>query len=62
MMRYEDYVDSKTIRNILKEVFPEVAPSNAMLIANSRARVKKMLISMEIYKHIKLNNEPIVLV
>ena len=56
IMRYEDHVDSKKVRNILKEVFPEVVPLDLALIENSRARSKKMMVVMERDKHGKLNN------
>ena len=46
-MHYEDHVDSKTVRNILKEVFPEAVLADAVLIANARPRAKKILIGME---------------
>ena len=58
MMRYEDHVESKTVRNILKEVLPEAAPVNAALIANVRTRAKKMLNAMERDKLGKLKNAP----
>ena len=60
MMRYEDHVESKTVRNILKEVLPEAAPVDAALIANVRTRAKKMLDAMEKDKHGKLKNAPMI--
>ena len=36
MMRYSDHVDSKTIRNVLKEILPEEQMVDAALIANVR--------------------------
>ena len=56
MMRNEYHVDSKTVRNILKEVFPEVAPLDAQLIANNRERAKKSMSYMETDKYGKLKN------
>ena len=47
MMRYEDHVDSKTVKNILNDSFSEVAPIDAALVANSRGRAKKILVDME---------------
>lgn len=38
MMRYEDHVTAKTLRNVLKEHLPEAVPIDAALIANVRAR------------------------
>ena len=38
MMRYEDHVTAKTIRNVIKEHLPEAVPVDAALIANVRAR------------------------
>ena len=46
-MYYEDHVDAKTFRKILKEVFPEVALADAVSIANARLRENKILIAME---------------
>ena len=53
-MHYEDHVDSKTVRNIIKEVFPDAALADAVSIANTQERAKKMLISTEREKHGKL--------
>jgi len=47
MMRYEDHVKSKTIRNLLREVMPPAVPLGAALIANVRTRAKKLLAKME---------------
>ena len=38
MMRYEEHVSAKTLRNVLKEHLPEAVPVDAVLIANVRAR------------------------
>ena len=43
MMRYDDHVSSKTMRNILKEAYPKAVPIDAPLITNIRARAKKVL-------------------
>ena len=57
MVLYEDYVDSKTVRNTLKEEFPKAA--DAALTSNSWERAKKMLSDMERDKHEKLKNYPV---
>ena len=59
LMRYGGCVDSKTVRNILKEVFPELASSCASLIANVQGRENKMMVAMERDKYGNLNNNPI---
>ena len=47
MMRYEDHIKSKTIRNLLREVMPTAVPVGSALIANVRARSKRLLANME---------------
>jgi len=47
MMRYQEYLESQTIRNVLKEKLPESVPTTAALIANVRVRLKKMLFSLQ---------------
>ena len=56
IMNYEDHAYSKIVRNILKEALLEAAPLDAALIANTRARTKKILVSMERDKHGKSKN------
>jgi|GEM_PF-4980773 len=47
MMKYKEYLESKTIRYVLKEKLPASVPTTAALIANVRVRLKKMLFSLE---------------
>ena len=54
MMYYEDHVDAKTFRKILKEVFPEVALADAVSIANARLRENKIFNCHGEGKHGKL--------
>ena len=59
MMLCEDNVDTKPVKNIIKEVFPELAPLCASLIANIQGRENKMMITMERDRYGNLNNTPI---
>ena len=60
MMRYKDHVYSKTVRHILKEVFPKAEPLGAALISNTRESSNKIMVVMERENHEKLKNAHIV--
>lgn len=56
MMRYQDHVDSKTIRNILKEILPEEQKVDAALIANVRSRAKIIVNDIKKEEYGKMKN------
>lgn len=58
MIKYQEHVDARAIRNVLRDVLPDGVPIDAPLIANVRARAMRILDNMEKDKHGNIIHEP----